>query len=178
MQHRACITFDVRSRCDLVIFEKMKLLKAGYVLFAAVLLHACQPIRLFDEVPAITFISAEPLVVTELVDSIVIIVGFTDGDGDLGLPEADTTSDVTVYDKRKGLPDFGDILYPFRMPVVTPPGNSKQISGEIRLVIQNTLRRPGLATDTVRYSIQIKDRALRASNVVETPEIIIKGTEF
>lgn len=155
-------------RLGLVIFEEMRLTGLSLLGMTALLWQACQPIRLFDETPAITFISVEPLVVTEITDSIVITIGFTDGDGDLGLPEEDTTSDVTVYDKRRGLPAFGDILYPYRMPVVTPPGNSKQISGEVRLVIQNTFRRPGLTTDTVHYSIQIRDRALRESNIVET----------
>jgi len=162
-------------RLGLVIFEEMRLAALSLMGMTALLWQACQPIRLFDDTPAITFISVEPLEVTEITDSIVITIGFTDGDGDLGLPDEDTTSDVTIYDKRRGLPAFGDILYPYRMPVVTPPGNSKQISGEVRLVIQNTFRRPGLSTDTVHYSIQIKDRALRVSNSVETPDIIIKG---
>jgi len=162
-------------RLGLVIFEVMRLAALGLLGISALFWQACQPIRLFDDVPAISFISVEPLVVTEITDSIVITIGFTDGDGDLGLPEEDTTSDVTVFDKRRGLPAFGDILYPYRMPVVTPPGNNKQISGEVRLVIQNTFRRPGLTTDTVHYSIQIRDRALRESNIVETPDIVIRG---
>jgi hypothetical protein len=138
---------------------------------------ACQPIRLFDETPEITFVSIEPEVVTELVDSITITLKFTDGDGDLGLPESDTSNDITVLDKREGPPNFGDIEYPFRMPFVTPPGNSKQISGEIRLIIQNTLRRPGLLTDTLKYSIQIRDRANRVSNIVESPKIVVVGAQ-
>lgn len=170
-----CITFAALIRLGLVIFDEMSYTRLSFLVGIILLLQACQPIRLFDETPAITFISVEPLVVTEITDSIVITIGFTDGDGDLGLPEEDTTSDVTIFDKRRGLPAFGDILYPYRMPVVTPPGNNKQISGEVRLVIQNTFRRPGLSTDTVHYSIQIRDRALRESNVVETPDIVIRG---
>lgn len=145
----------------------------GKAMLLGWLLSACQPIRIFDEVPVLSFISMEPTAVTAGVDSIVIVLGFTDGDGDLGLPDEDTTSDVTVIDKRMGPPQLPDLQYDFRMPFVTPPGNSKQISGEIRLVIQNTFARPGLLTDTLRYEIQIRDRANRKSNVVETPPLVI-----
>jgi hypothetical protein len=136
-------------------------------------LIACQPIRSFDETPLIEFMSIEPAFVREATDSIVLVFNFKDGDGDLGLEPGDTTNDITVIDKRTGPPVFDDIVYPFRLPYVTPPGQSKQISGEIRLVIQNTFRRPGLVQDTVRYEIQIRDRANRFSNIITSPPIVI-----
>lgn len=141
------------------------------VLFLVVV--ACQPIRFFDETPLIEFVSIEPLVAREGVDSIVIIFSFKDGDGDLGLEEGDTTNDITVIDRRVGAPNFGDILYPYRLPFITPPGQSKQISGEVRLVIENTIRRPGLPTDTARYVIRIRDRANRFSNTIECPPVAV-----
>jgi hypothetical protein len=137
-------------------------------------LMSCQPIRFFDDTPLIEFKSIEPGVVREGIDSLVIVFTFKDGDGDLGLEPGDTTNDITVIDRRKGLPDFGDIEYPFRLPFITPPGQSKQISGEIRLVIENTFRRPGLLQDTAFYYIKIRDRQNRFSNeIVSTPVIII-----
>lgn len=138
-----------------------------------VALVACQPIRFFDETPQITFVSIEPLMAREGMDSIVIIFSFKDGDGDLGLEAGDTTNDITVIDRRLGAPNFGDILYPYRLPYITPPGQSKQISGEVRLVIENTIRRPGLTTDTARYVIQIRDRANRFSNTIECPPVAV-----
>lgn len=134
---------------------------------------SCQPIRLFDEVPAIKFESIEPRVARENIDTVLLIFSFTDGDGDLGLEEGDTTSDITVIDKRTGAPAIGDVTFPYRMPYVTPPGQSKQISGTVELKMQNLFRRPGLVTDTVRYEIQIRDRANRFSNTITTPPIVI-----
>lgn len=138
-----------------------------------VALAACQPIRFFDETPEIAFVSIEPLVAREGIDSIVIVFSFKDGDGDLGLEEGDTTNDITVIDRRLGPPNFGDILYPYRLPFITPPGQSKQISGEVRLVIENTIRRPGLPTDTARYVIQIRDRENRFSNTIVCPPVAV-----
>lgn len=134
---------------------------------------SCQPIRLFDEVPAIAFESIEPRIARENIDTVLLVFSFTDGDGDLGLEEGDTTNDITVIDKRTGAPAIGDVTFPYRMPYVTPPGQSKQISGTVELKMQNLFRRPGLLTDTVRYEIQIRDRANRFSNTITTPPIVI-----
>ncbi len=134
---------------------------------------SCQPIRLFDEVPAIVFESIEPRIARENIDTVLLVFSFTDGDGDLGLEEGDTTNDITVIDKRTGAPAIGDVTFPYRMPYVTPPGQSKQISGTVELKMQNLFRRPGLVTDTVRYEIQIRDRANRFSNTITTPPIVI-----
>lgn len=148
-----------------------KLIVTGILLLSSI--WACQPIRLFEEVPAIKFESITPGTARENIDTVVIVFSFTDGDGDLGLEEGDTTNDITVIDKRNGPPNIGDITFPYRMPYVTPPGQSKQISGTVELKMQNLIRRPGLQTDTVRYEIQIRDRANRFSNTIVTPPIVI-----
>lgn len=148
-----------------------KLIAASILFWLASL--SCQPIRLFDEVPAIKFESITPGVARENIDTVLIVFSFTDGDGDLGLESGDTTNDITVIDKRNGPPAIGDITFPYRMPFVTPPGQSKQISGTVELKMQNLIRRPGLLTDTVRYEIRIRDRANRFSNTIVTPPIVI-----
>jgi hypothetical protein len=145
----------------------------AFVVLLLFALFGCQPIRLFDEVPAIKFESISPGIARENIDTVLIVFSFTDGDGDLGLETGDTTNDITVIDKRNGPPAIGDITFPYRMPYVTPPGQSKQISGTVELKMQNLIRRPGLQTDTVRYEIQIRDRANRLSNTITTPPIVI-----
>lgn len=145
----------------------------AFVVLLLIAVGGCQPIRLFDEVPAIKFESITPGSARENIDTVLIVFSFTDGDGDLGLEQGDTTNDITVIDKRNGPPAFGDITFPYRMPFVTPPGQSKQISGTVELKMQNLIRRPGLLTDTVRYEIQIRDRANRLSNTILTPPIVI-----
>jgi len=121
----------------------------------------------------------------------VIAISYTDGDGDLGLTSTQNTGAyqydlfIKYFEKQKG--HFKEVIitspntqtgkldtlwFNGRIPYLTPVGKNKTISGEIydTLFINNYLS----PYDTIKYQIYIQDRALNKSNVVETPEIIIK----
>ncbi len=134
----------------------------------------CIKLKTFPPTPVITFKSLSVNEVKQGVTPIKIIFTFTDGDGDIGLTQQDTSKDVLILDVRKGLPSFPPLQYDYRMPYVTPEGNNKSISGEVEIDIPNTFCRPGLATDTLKYTVQIKDRAGNKSNTLETPMIIVR----
>lgn len=136
--------------------------------------NGCIKLKTFPPTPVITFKSVSVTEAKQGVTPIKIIFTFTDGDGDLGLTQQDTSKDVLILDIRKGLPTFAPIQYDYRMPYVTPEGNNKSISGEVEIDIPNTFCRPGLAVDTLKYSVQIKDRAGNKSNTLETPAIIVR----
>lgn len=139
-----------------------------------ILTNGCIKLNNFPPTPVITFKSLSTTEVKQGVTPIKIIFKFTDGDGDLGLTQQDTSKDVLILDIRQGSPAFPPIQYDYRMPYVTPEGNNKSISGEVEIDIPNTFCRPGLVVDTLRYSIQIKDRAGNKSNTLETPSIIVR----
>jgi len=110
---------------------------------------------------------------------------FRDGNGDIGLnpgdtfPPYDTSSQyyynyvITYFEKQKG--DFVKIdlnpPYSARIPVLTPEYPGKSIKG----IIADTLDlNPKPTFDTIRFELFIYDRSLNKSNIVTTPEIILR----
>ena len=105
---------------------------------------------------------------------------FTDGDGDIGLTQADTLPPydfnlyITYFEKQNGVYKKVDLPSTLnaRIPVLTPSGNIKSIKGDI----QDTLyvNNPASTFDTIKFEVYIVDRALHQSNVIETPDIVVK----
>ena len=113
-------------------------------------------------------------------DTLVINFSFTDGDGDLGFEE--DSIDIFLTDSRDGF------VNTFRLPLIPDQGTGNGISGEIALKISNTpfnicctfpngatACQPNseFPTDTVSYSIQIRDRAGNYSNPIQTDLVTI-----
>jgi hypothetical protein len=121
----------------------------------------------------------------------VMIIGFTDGDGDIGLNEGDTLSPYefvpdTINPEVSSNKFYYNLLYYyyeyiddswvevslivpyfFRVPVVTPTGQNKALKGEIEVVIILDPNRP----DSIRFEVELIDRALHISNRLVTPVI-------
>lgn len=108
-------------------------------------------------------------------DSFYITVNFTDGDGDLGFIEGDTS--LFIFDTRLN----AQINDARGLPQVPPQGAGNGISGNFRVrLFGGCCRGIGGCTsssdrvrDTVVYEIYIKDRAGNTSNKVRTPPIVI-----
>lgn len=110
---------------------------------------------------------------------------FTDGDGDFGLPDPDSTTlpeyrynlFLTKYIKQNGVfvavPD-SNLATPlnYTVPYVEPAGNSKAQKGTVTIQIQYYAAPP----DTIKYSFYITDLALNKSNVSESNEIIFPAS--
>jgi hypothetical protein len=158
-------------------------------------LYACKPEEAaYDVVPAIQLLSTQ-LVQTEAgTDSLILLtLSYTDGDGDVGLTDADTAAPFNF-----GSPFFhnlpvtylvpnasGDYMElqdgngePYgnqheRIPVLTPPGKYKSISGTIQVKLTAdpvTSNKP----DSVMFSVALIDRALHVSNRIQTKVIQLK----
>ncbi len=155
---------------------------AGGLAIVAVLLSGCLKTEEFPAVPTIAFKSFE-----FFGDSASLVISFTDGDGDVGLdatdnaPPFDTAS--TYYynlflehsEKINGEWQVVQFAQPinYRIPRITPTGQNKTLEGEIAVAIDPfPLYITGNA-DTVRYSVEMVDRALNRSNKVLTNEIIV-----
>jgi hypothetical protein len=157
------------------------------------LLAGCIPPPDYPIEPEIEFISVSKTVLNYngiFGDSLRVVFGFKDGDGDIGFEPYDSTDcnrcsdsclthpslSIFVYDNRT------NCLSPFHVPYVPPKGSSDAISGKVDMVISTCCiidgfvcppNVPSGVTDTVQYTIQIKDRAGHLSNKIELPPIVI-----
>jgi hypothetical protein len=112
-------------------------------------------------------------------DTLYLSVSFTDGDGDIGFQNNDST--LFIVDTRRNGIRINDVQ---GLPSVPEQGAGNGITGEIRMRIYGGCCSNGFspcipqptdkyAQDTVIYDIYIKDRAGHESNHVKTPPIYI-----
>ncbi|HRZ49511.1 MAG TPA: hypothetical protein P5338_08980, partial [Bacteroidales bacterium] len=120
----------------------------------------------------------------------ILMLEFTDGDGDIGLSQGDTLPPYhlggdnyynffidlyyksgTGYEKVT----FPDTSYTFnsRIPRIELNGKSKAIRGVIEYTFDLQLMLPFLQSDTLQVRTSITDRALHRSNLVTSPDIAI-----
>jgi len=98
-------------------------------------------------------------------DSLVFVISYMDGNGDIGHDNADSTS-LRLTDNR------GPLVMEYHIPPVTPDGNDISVRGEFSIVLQHTiLFDQSVAEETVTFTIQLKDRAGNWSNAVTSPVI-------
>jgi hypothetical protein len=156
------------------------------LLFGALflLLQSCLERKEFSDIPEIKFESFTILPQNKAL----LTFRFTDGDGDIGLDPRDTMPPFNLssfyyynfrmeyYELRNGEWVRPDITFPgfdglyYRIPNITPEGQNKILEGEIDV----DLIFPILINefDTCKFTFQLWDRALNASNLAETPIIL------
>lgn len=143
-----------------------------------------------EEYPVVPVITYESFIIAG--DTAVLTFNFTDGDGDLGLSESDTLAPynteseyyynlyLNYYEKTDdngweiGKDLEGDsIQFKYRMKPIEYSGKTKGLKGQMA-VNMGSLFYNNLSTesDTIKYSIQLIDKALNKSNIIETEEII------
>ena len=121
----------------------------------------------YSDVPAITFESISPEAVKQFSDSIIVTIGYVDGNGDLGENGSDVKN-AFVTDSRN------DLTYGFRVKQLAPNDANIIIKGRLLIVIpQLALNNLNGTSETASFSIYLKDRAGNKSNVVTTSSITI-----
>jgi len=141
----------------------------------------------FSEVPHIDYMDFTKIQTTNNIDEKGILkIFFTDGDGDMGLDDGDSLPPfdktsiyyynffITYFEKQHG--QFVEVQLPMpfhsRIPRLTSTSRNGAIKGEIE--IELLTNNPFSAYDTIRFDAYIADRALHESNIISTPEIIVK----
>lgn len=120
----------------------------------------------FNETPQIELISVGPSQVVELQDSIRFVIGYEDGDGDLGENSPDAKN-LFLRDERINLE------YKFRIRELVPNQAEVPIKGELILTLPNTVITDGSTSQNVTYSIWVKDRAGHQSNTLTAGPITV-----
>lgn len=105
-------------------------------------------------------------------------IKFTDGDGNLGLDQADTAEPykfnmyLILYHKVNGSFElFNDKDFKYRIPRLEASDRRKALEGEFDLFMPFYYE-AGSDYDTIYYEAYIVDRDLNKSNVIKTREII------
>ena len=132
------------------------------------LIYACKKDEEeYSDVPAITFESISPGAVKQFSDSIIVTIGYVDGNGDLGENGSDVKN-AFVTDSRN------DLTYGFRVKQLAPNDANIIIKGRLLIVIpQLALNNLNGTSETASFSIYLEDRAGNKSNVVTTSSITI-----
>ncbi len=159
--------------------------------------NSCKRIDEYPPEPAITFTAFEKIFneTDSIYDQGILKFEFTDGDGDLGLAKYDTFPPfnpgskyyynliIDYYEVRNGVEtpvyltfynsntqEFDTVYLSARIPLLTPKGSNKSISGEIHdtVFIYNYYS----DYDTLFLGFRIVDRALHESNIERTPYIV------
>ena len=131
------------------------------------LIPACKKDTPISNIPAITFDSISPNPAIKYVDTIVIVISYTDGDGDLGIDSPDVKN-LFVTDSRN------NVISSFRIKQLAPSSSSIAIEGKWDVVLPTQLFvSDNDTTETATYSIYVTDRAGHKSNVVKTTPLVI-----
>jgi hypothetical protein len=158
------------------ITNKIKLISVLLAL-ASLLVTACYKPPTFPIEPQITFEGYDITGVYVPGAAGNLLVGFTDGDGDLGkTSNGDTVNVKNVLIKNLKYPFLVDSL---NLPLIPKKGTADAISGRIEIKLKSLidesdcllLQKP---TDTLRYEIRIMDRAGHISNTITTSDVIVQ----
>ena len=153
----------------------------------SIILSSCFKKEEYPVEPSITY---KDFIITG--DSATISFNFTDGDGDIGLAPSDTLPPynpgskyyynikIVNYEKDDVLGwvpavnlQNDTLIFEYRIKPIEFKGKSKGIKGEIEIDMGTLYYNVfSSQSDTIKYSIQLIDRALHESNIVELPEII------
>ncbi len=158
------------------------------VLFVSGLLFftSCMKKEIYPDIPQIEFAGWQSVFDTgQFPKRGILAITFKDGNGDIGLNPADTFPPFNkqgdyyynyvfiYYEKQMGTYVKIDLDPPFsaRIPILTPDNPNKAIKG---IIVDTLALNPHPLFDTIRFDLFIYDRALHKSNVVTTPDIILR----
>lgn len=150
-------------------------------------LSSCKKMEEYPVEPAITFNSISKIDNGTGIDNYgLLMIDFTDGDGDVGLSETDIQAPydtssiyyynffIEYYEKQHGVFVKPTLYETFnaRIPILNTSTEEQPLKGTIS--IQIPINNITSNFDTIRFDCQICDRALHMSNKISSPEIIIK----
>lgn len=99
-------------------------------------------------------------------DDVLLSINYTDGDGDLGEPNADTKS-IFVTDSRDNT-----IVHEYHLQPLAPLDDAFAIQGTLVVTVENVILLDQANTsENVTFRIYIKDRAGNKSNTISSPSI-------
>ena len=165
----------------------MRFLKIGALIGCATVLWGCPPRVEYPIEPIIEFHDFY----TDASDPLIgyLSISFTDGDGDIGLTSdmLDSPFDEGSRYHHNMFAEYWEwdgsqwiqpvdvnnepIEFKWRVPYITPEGKNKALKGTIQVKIEPFFKDPASDNDSIKYRIQLVDRALNTSTWIESPVI-------
>ncbi len=158
--------------------------------FISILFPTCRDKEEYPPVPQLEIVSFTSFQTLDGIDSLgILLISYTDGDGDLGVFPWDTGINffVSYYVMDNGVlkvgtrysPTTGEIdtiNFNARIPILAPEDYTGWIKGQIEDTIK-PLSDPTSQKilDTIMFEAWVIDRAGNLSNVVQTPLIVVRN---
>lgn len=117
-------------------------------------------------VPLIRLISVSSKNLKQFKDSLVIVIEYTDADGDIGETNPDI-NDLEIKDQRLSKADY------YFVKPLTPPNANIKVTGTIAVQIKNTFLLGSADSENTSFELRLRDRAGNWSNSVKTAVITI-----
>ena len=167
-----------------MLFKEYTLLLIVFLLLGTTI--SCTKHEEYPIEPVIEFLSLDKIYNSGTADDkAFIVINFTDGDGDIGLELNDTLPPfepngeyyynyyITYYEKLNDTFQLVDLPFTFntRIPFVEESLAERGIKGEIKVEVY--INNVNSDADSIRFDLQIVDRALHKSNIVTSPSIFI-----
>ncbi len=162
-----------------------------FLITAVVFLDSCREKEEYPEVPNLEFLSFTKLVHPAGYDTLgIMVVSYTDGDGDLGISQYDTSAFnffVSYFVMNNGVlgpgliynnqtEQFDTINFNNRFGPLAPDDYEGWIKGEIEDTIKPLFDPRSTKThDTIQFMVYMTDQAGHKSNTVSTPLIVVKN---
>ncbi len=151
------------------------------------MLEGCKKLPSFDKTPEIEFNGFEVhrnrlnSLSLSYEDSVVFKIKFQDGDGDLGMDEEDKKNDtlpnfIMKSYVKNNTPFLDSVTYKGQFQPLTLSAKTIKgpIKGELRYV-QTFSYSDFSVRDSLRFSIQIKDREDNFSNIIMTDTLVVNN---
>jgi len=153
--------------------------------------NSCREKESYPVIPDLEFMNFTKLVHPDGYDTLgILLLSYTDGDGDLGISQYDTSSynffvayyvmddgvleQGTIFNQQTG--EFDPINFNNRFGPLAPDGYEGWIKGEIEDTIKPLFDpRSTKAYDTIQFRVHMIDRAGNSSDTISTPLIIVKN---
>jgi len=121
----------------------------------------------YSDVPEIKFERLESTELKAFQDSLILYFEYTDGDGDIGFDEPDSSA-IYLTETKNNLQES------FHIPRLSPPGETLQVKGTLKLIYQDIyIYDDELNEYFTTFKVRIRDRSGNFSNEIETPQIRI-----
>ncbi|MDA9120686.1 hypothetical protein N9J52_01480 [Flavobacteriales bacterium] len=133
-------------------------------LFATLLFASCKEEP--SDIPVISNLTVEPMVVEEFTDTVTISFNYYDYNGDLGYPDPNVTS-LSVKDSRLQFEDL------YHVQPLAPINANVPIQGRLSVRLNNLFILGNDTVERLQFEVMIKDRNGLWSELVESDTITV-----